>query len=75
MKPNTSPIERAFELAQSGRFLYVSEIRFRLHQEGYLLESITGPSLLGKLRAEIKNALKQQRKPLPLNRSERAQLW
>jgi hypothetical protein len=35
LKPYVSPIERAFALAQTGRFTTVSEIRQRLRDEGY----------------------------------------
>jgi hypothetical protein len=44
MDPNVSTLERAFELAATGRFLTVSEIKLRLHRGGYHHESSTGRS-------------------------------
>ena len=56
MDPNRSVFERAFELAASGRFLTVSEIRLRLHREGYREELIEGPILAKQLLDAIKQA-------------------
>ena len=35
MQPNLSPIERAFQLAATGRYSTVSEIKLQLAREGY----------------------------------------
>ena len=43
MDPNQSVFERAFDLAASGRFKTVSEIRRQLRREGYREELIQGP--------------------------------
>jgi hypothetical protein len=70
MKPYITAIERAFELAKSGKFLYVSEIRERLRFEGYYTETISGPLLVSQLKDAIVSALKEQRKPLPQGKPE-----
>ena len=56
MDPNRSVFERAFDLAASGRFLTVSEIRLRLHREGYREELIQGPILAKQLLDAIEQA-------------------
>jgi hypothetical protein len=71
MKPYITAIERAFELAKSGRFLYLSEVREQLRSEGYFTETISGPLLCGQLKATIEAALKDQHKPLPQGRKDR----
>jgi hypothetical protein len=60
MKPYITAIERAFELARSGRFLYLAEVRERLRFEGYFTDTISGPQLCGQLKATIEAALKEQ---------------
>ncbi len=47
-------IERAFELANSGRCDTVGDIRRRLKQEGYSGDGLTGSSILAQLRTIIK---------------------
>jgi len=71
MKPYITAIERAFELARSGRFLYLTEIRERLRFEGYFTDTISGPHLCCQLKAEIDGALKEQQKPLPQHQKAR----
>jgi hypothetical protein len=56
MYQNVSTIERAFELAASGRFLTVGEIRMRLQWEGYRHELVEGPFLAKRLIAAIEKA-------------------
>lgn len=53
MNQNQSPIERAFELAQSGRFNKVSDIKRQLLDEGFSISQIEGPLLFKQLRAAI----------------------
>ncbi len=60
MEPNVTPIERAFQLAQLGVFLQVTEIKERLREEGYFTESITGPTLLTRLRGIRETAQKSR---------------
>ena len=51
--PNTTPIERAFELAKSGRCRTTADIEKRLKEEGYPARAIVGPYLTKQLRALI----------------------
>lgn len=52
----TSPIERAFELARSGKCQTIKEICDQLNREGYSSQQVTGPSLFKQLRAMISDA-------------------
>jgi hypothetical protein len=54
--PNTTPIERAFELARSGRCQTTADIKQHLRQEGYSTHSIIGPLLMKQLRAAMDDA-------------------
>jgi hypothetical protein len=56
MHANKSAVERAFELAQSGRFATTQGIRVRLRCEGYSEQQVIGPILLKQLRALISEA-------------------
>jgi hypothetical protein len=56
MQPNMTTIERAFELARSGRYLSLSEIKVRLSIEGYSADFVEGPQLCSQLKALIKTA-------------------
>lgn len=56
MEPYKSAIERAFELAQSGRFVSISAIRDRLRHEGYSNDRVSGPALVKHLRTLISEA-------------------
>jgi hypothetical protein len=51
MHAHTTAIERAFELARSGRFGSVQGIRIRLKQEGYNPDQIEGPMLVDQIRS------------------------
>jgi hypothetical protein len=50
MQANTTAIERAYELAKSGRYANVGEIKYRLYIEGYFSDAITGTQLCGQLK-------------------------
>ncbi|WP_189426974.1 hypothetical protein [Devosia pacifica] len=50
MDPNKTTLERAFELAKSGRYTTNGEIKQVLAQEGYTASQITGPALMRQLR-------------------------
>jgi hypothetical protein len=65
MEPYKSEIERAFELAQTGRYLEVKEIKEQLRSEGYLASSITGPTLCGQLKLLIEAGKKSRWKAPP----------
>jgi len=46
----STAIERAFELAKSGRYVSVQEIKRVLAAEGYQAHQLVGQSLLDQLR-------------------------
>lgn len=50
MNPNKTTLERAFELAKSGRYTTNGEIKQVLAREGYAASQITGPALMRQLR-------------------------
>jgi hypothetical protein len=56
MEPNISAVERAFQLAASGRYLTVSEIKLTLAREGYRHELVEGRQLAKQLLAVIARA-------------------
>jgi len=56
MKPNVTSMERAFELAKSGRFRTTSEIKTRLRTEGYWSETVDGHTLISHLNALMRMA-------------------
>ena len=57
MERKPSALERAFQLARSGRIANVDEIKKRLRQEGYDQLAVEGgPSLKSQLRKLIKAA-------------------
>lgn len=60
MRFQPTAIERAFELARTGRYAGVSEIGKRLKVEGYSLGQLEGNSLRKQLRQLCEDA---QRKP------------
>jgi hypothetical protein len=70
MQPYITAIERAFELAKSGKYLYLSEIRERLRFEGYYTDTISGQQLCGQIKAAIATALREQHRPLPQEKRE-----
>lgn len=56
MDPNITTIERAFELAKSGKYNSVAEIKQKLQNEGYSLAQLEGRELARQLRELIKGA-------------------
>ena len=56
MQADKTAIERAFDLAKSGKFKTVLAIRRELSREGYSTAQIEGPILLRQLREAIKTA-------------------
>ena len=56
MDTTKSALERAFELARSGRASSLAELRAMIKAEGYSLSQITGPSLGRQLRNLIVKA-------------------
>ena len=53
MESKVTALERAFQLARSGRMATIDDIRKRLKQEGYDAWVVTGPSLTMQLRELI----------------------
>lgn len=53
MNMNKTALERAFELAKSGKYANVSEIKSALLAERYSTEKVTGASLSKQLRGLI----------------------
>jgi hypothetical protein len=49
-----STVERAFQLARTGEFASVEDLKRKLRAEGYSIATITGPTLLRQLRELIK---------------------
>ena len=64
MEPNVSTLERAFQLAATGRYVTVSEIKLVLTREGYRHELVDGPELSKQLVAAITKA-RAERAPKP----------
>ena len=56
MKIGVRPVERAFQLAQSGSVQNVAEIKRAMLREGYATGEIEGEQLRTQLRALIKAA-------------------
>lgn len=56
MSDRPTLIERAFQLACTGRFNRVEEIRMALNSEGYFASQLDGPALEKQLREAIKKA-------------------
>jgi len=56
--PRLSQLERAFELARSGRFSTVAEIKRKLREEGYMDDQVEGPVLFGQLNSLMKKAVR-----------------
>lgn len=54
MDNSKTTLERAFEMAKSGKHTSISEIRAALSGEGYSLAQITGGALQKQLRELIK---------------------
>ncbi|MBD8066308.1 hypothetical protein IC608_12590 [Devosia sp. PTR5] len=53
MKPNVTPLERAFELARSGKCRSMTEIKSALKTEGYDIATLSGGTLAKQLRGLI----------------------
>ena len=60
MDPNTTPLERAFQLARSGQHASVDAIRKQLHKEGYSTSQLFGPALRKQLRELIDAAAEER---------------
>ena len=58
MENRKTALERAFELARSGRCLLVSDIAHKLHAEKYDFSQLKGPVLKKQLMSLIEEATK-----------------
>jgi len=58
MRADMTAIERAFELAETGRYVTVGQIKYRLHIEGYFADAITGHQLCNQLKVAMDAARK-----------------
>jgi hypothetical protein len=70
MKLPATALERAFQLAKSGRYASLDDIKKRLKAEGYSTAQITGGALSKQLRVLIQTALQspgveRAKKPAP----------
>jgi hypothetical protein len=59
----STALERAFELARSGRYLRLDQLLRRLNSEGYLGEQVTGPAV----RKQLSQAIKESRSRPPFS--------
>ena len=50
-------LERAFELAKSGKYANVSDIKSALRAERYSIDTVTGASLSKQLRSLIESSI------------------
>jgi hypothetical protein len=57
MDQSKTTLERAFELAKSGKVASVTDIRAQLKGEGYVQQQIEGPALGRQLRNLIAKAI------------------
>ena len=60
MERRKTALERAFELARSGRCLTVSDIAHKLHEEKYDLSQLEGPVLKRQLLSLVEEAIKRK---------------
>jgi hypothetical protein len=55
-----TPLERLFELAETGRFVGPGEIKLQLRREGHSTAQIVGPVLLRQIRGICISAQKRK---------------
>jgi hypothetical protein len=60
MHSDKTALERAFELARSGKITTVAKIRQSLKAEGYSDSQLIGNALVGQLRDLIRSATKAE---------------
>ena len=63
MESNKTALERAFELARSGRYLRLGHLLQRLNDEGYSDQQVTGPAI----RKQLNQAIKESRSRPPFS--------
>ena len=62
MNHNKSTLERAFELAKTGKYATIGELRAIIKSEGYSTAQIEGPALGRQLKR-----LMEANKPVPIS--------
>lgn len=62
MDYHVTTLERAFQMARSGQFASVADIKKQLKAEGFSLAQITGPTL-GKQLKELIRAAQSEAEP------------
>jgi hypothetical protein len=63
MDPTVTALERAFQMARSGDYVSVDDIKRQLSSEGYAASQVTGRTLMKQLLGLIRAARRQH--PLP----------
>jgi len=63
MESNKTALERALELARSGRYLRLDHLLRRLDKEGYPGEQVTGPAI----RKQLNQAIRESRSRPPFS--------
>ena len=63
MDQTLTALERAFQMARSGDYASVEDIKRRLSAEGYSASQVSGPMLAKQLLALIKEARAQRQSP------------
>ncbi len=58
MDSRISQLERAFQLANSGRCTTVADIKRKLREEGYMDDQVEGPTLFGQLNSLMKKSVR-----------------
>jgi hypothetical protein len=56
LRPTATALERAFDIARSGRVSSMAELRQTLKAENYALTQLSGPSLARQLTALMRDA-------------------
>ena len=56
MDPTTTALERAFQLARSGDYASVADIKTQLATEGYSAAQVTGRTLMKQLLTLVREA-------------------
>lgn len=62
MELRKTAVEKAFELARSGKCLSIRDVAYGLRAERYDISYLEGPALRKQLQAVIEEALKQNTK-------------
>jgi hypothetical protein len=72
MESNKTALQRAFELAHSGRYLRLDQLLRRLNKEGYPGEQVTGPVVRRQLSRAIKESRPSRLATLPISNDSNA---